>query len=71
MCITAHYVNRYKRMVNRLIGFRVIEGDHSGAHLAETFFEVLEEFGITKKASLLQKPQIVPETYPACFSSLE
>ena len=53
MCITAHFVNGHKRMVNRLIGFRVIEGDHSGAHLAETFFEVLEEFGVTKKVSRL------------------
>ncbi|CAE6420407.1 unnamed protein product [Rhizoctonia solani] len=32
--------------VNRLIAFRVIEGTHAGAHLAEMFFEVMEEFGI-------------------------
>lgn len=36
-------------MVNRLIAFRVIEGNHTGAHLAETFFEILEEFGIVQK----------------------
>jgi hypothetical protein len=55
MCITAHFVNGHRRMVNRLIGFRVIEGDHSGTHLAETFFEVLEEFGVTNKVSWLEK----------------
>ncbi|KEP46424.1 hypothetical protein V565_199570, partial [Rhizoctonia solani 123E] len=39
----------HRRQVNRLIAFRVIEGTHAGAHLAETFFEVMEDFGITHK----------------------
>jgi phage gp37-like protein len=44
MSITAHYINGHKRQVNRLIEFRVIEGSHASAHLAETFFEVLDAF---------------------------
>ncbi|CAE6502682.1 unnamed protein product [Rhizoctonia solani] len=49
MCITAHFHNQHSHQVNRLIAFRVIEGTHAGSHLAETFFEVIEEFGITRK----------------------
>jgi hypothetical protein len=49
MCITAHFHNGHRRQVNRLIAFRVIEGSHTGGHLAETFFEVMEEFGIVHK----------------------
>ncbi|QRV94607.1 hAT family dimerization protein [Ceratobasidium sp. AG-Ba] len=53
MSITVHFVNKHRRMVHRLIGFRVIEGNHSGAHLAETFFEVVEEFGFTNKLGMI------------------
>ncbi|CUA78313.1 hypothetical protein RSOLAG22IIIB_06998 [Rhizoctonia solani] len=49
MCITVHFHNRHMRQVNRLVAFCVIEGSHAGSHLAETFFEVMEEFGIVRK----------------------
>jgi hypothetical protein len=46
MSITTHYYNGHKRLVNRLIAFRVIEGTHAGADPAETLFEVLEEYDL-------------------------
>ncbi|QRV87180.1 RNA-directed RNA polymerase L [Ceratobasidium sp. AG-Ba] len=49
MCITAHFYGPLKKMVDYLIAFRVIEGSHAGANLAEVFFGVLKEFGIVGK----------------------
>jgi hypothetical protein len=52
MCITVHFIGSLKRMVDYLIAFRVIEGSHAGANLAETFFEVLSKYGVTEKVCL-------------------
>ncbi|CAE6411444.1 unnamed protein product, partial [Rhizoctonia solani] len=53
MCITTHFYNKDRQMVNCLIAFRVVEGTHAGAHLAEIFFETLDEFGIVSKLGLI------------------
>lgn len=53
MCITAHFYDKDRQMLNRLIAFRVIEGTHVGAHLAEIFFTALDEFGIVPKLGLI------------------
>ena len=51
MCITTHFYDRHNLLVNRLIAFRVIEGSHTGTRLADTFFEVMEEYEVTHKVS--------------------
>lgn len=51
MCITVHFFGPLKEMVDYLIAFRVIEGSHTGCNLAETFFLVLDEYGVTEKVS--------------------
>jgi hypothetical protein len=52
MCITVHFFSQLKQMVDYLIAFRSIEGSHSGAHLAEAFFDVLNDYGVTDKVRL-------------------
>lgn len=55
MAITAHFMarNAENRLEYRdhLLAFRFIDGSHSGPHLADEFFKVLDEAGIRHKVS--------------------
>ncbi|KAN0131304.1 Ribonuclease H-like domain containing protein [Lactarius tabidus] len=46
MAIVAHYVNKVGQLEELLINFRELEGEHSGANMAEAVWETLVCFGI-------------------------
>jgi hypothetical protein len=57
MAITAHYMVKdtlngpaYKR--DRLVAFRHLKGSHTGEHLADVFFRVLQELSVLDRVSL-------------------
>ena len=59
MAITAHYMVKdtpngpaYKR--DRLVAFRHLKGSHTGEHLADVFFRVLQELSVLDRVSLPQ-----------------
>jgi len=54
MAVTAHYlISKEAKLVLRhqLVAFRHIEGSHTGKHLAEIFFHVLQELAILDRVS--------------------
>lgn len=52
MAVTAHYIDHDGFLSEHLIAFRRIHGHHTGANIGYALFEILEEAGITRKASL-------------------
>ena len=58
MAITAHYMVKdtpngpaYKR--DRLVAFRHLKGSHTGEHLADVFFRVLQELSVLDRVRLV------------------
>lgn len=51
MAVTAHYIDDNGFLAEHLIAFRRIHGHHTGANIGQALFEILEEAGITRKAS--------------------
>jgi len=54
MAVTAHYLmTREGRLIlrNRLVAFRHIKGSHTGDHLADIFFRVLQELKVLDRVS--------------------
>ncbi|KAF5366386.1 hypothetical protein D9758_009749 [Tetrapyrgos nigripes] len=49
MAIIAHYVDNKGKLVEVLIDFRELVGEHSGANMAEAVWDTLEKFGITAR----------------------
>ena len=53
MAITAHYLmhdtNNRLQLVTDLLAFRHVVGDHSGDHIRQIFFKVLDDAGISHK----------------------
>jgi hypothetical protein len=57
MAITAHYMARDLKngclvLKSQLIAFRLMEGSHTGANIANTFLKVVDELGIAHKVCL-------------------
>jgi hypothetical protein len=55
MALTAHYmftdVNGQLYLRNRLVAFRHLQGSHTGEHLANVFFRVLQELSVLDRVS--------------------
>jgi len=54
MAITAHYLMTHEgrlTLKNRLVAFRNIKGSHTGEHLADIFFRVLQELKVLDRVS--------------------
>jgi hypothetical protein len=55
MAMTAHYmftgVNGQLYLRNRLVAFRHLQGSHTGEHLADVFFRVLQELSVLDRVS--------------------
>ncbi|CCO36123.1 Putative AC9 transposase [Rhizoctonia solani AG-1 IB] len=49
MAVTGHYINAAHETRNALMAFRVVEGAHAGAILAQHLFGVLKEYDVVHK----------------------
>ncbi|QRV92764.1 AC9 transposase [Ceratobasidium sp. AG-Ba] len=49
MAVTAHYINERGSLQDHLISFRKIDGEHTGANIAQALFQVLQESDIVGK----------------------
>lgn len=49
MAVTAHYINALGDLAEHLIAFRRVRGRHTGAHVGQVLFSILEDAGITNK----------------------
>ncbi|THU97090.1 hypothetical protein K435DRAFT_663241, partial [Dendrothele bispora CBS 962.96] len=52
MAIIAHYVDNKGKLVEILIDFRELIGEHSGENMADAVWETLEKFGINNRVSI-------------------
>jgi hypothetical protein len=55
MAVTAHYmftdINGQLYLQNRLVAFCHLQGSHTGEHLADVFFQVLQELSVLDRVS--------------------
>ncbi|KAF5319077.1 hypothetical protein D9758_018663 [Tetrapyrgos nigripes] len=49
LAIVIHYVDNYGKLVEQLIDFRELIGEHSGENMAEAVWDTLQKFGITDR----------------------
>jgi phosphoribosylcarboxyaminoimidazole (NCAIR) mutase len=57
MAVTAHFMMKNEKgqleYRSHLVAFRHVLGSHSGEHLAQEFFKIIDELGISHKVCII------------------